>query len=272
MADLTPTEKYHLEDALQMSSGYVLGFSNKSFARFIYDSVGLDIYSDKYFIRGDSKANRFRSFWDEEPNYIIGKVLSDLLLQAKAGITSSNSRGRELWDRCKSIAERLQEGSVVENANALKPNADGKDFAVLAKSIRDSLDRNEPEVAIDRLHTFCVKYTRSLCAKHGLQYVQDEPLNAIFGKYAKYLETKNIVESEAAIFILKSTIGVLSRFNDVRNNRSFAHDNPILKHQEALLIFNNIANTIKFVEHIEGIKVTKPATVANDPFDYTDFE
>ena len=88
-----------------------------------------------------------------------------------------------MGDACLAIAERLKQGSIVENADALKPNSDDRDFAVLARSIRDSLDRNEPQVAIDRLHTFCMKYARTLCTKHGLQYVQDEPLNATFGKY-----------------------------------------------------------------------------------------
>ena len=36
MSDLNLTEKYQLEKALQMSSGYVLGFSNRTFAEFIH--------------------------------------------------------------------------------------------------------------------------------------------------------------------------------------------------------------------------------------------
>lgn len=271
MADLTLAEKYQLEEALQMSGGYVLGFSNKTFARFVYESVGVDIEDGKYFSKGESKANRFRSFWEQEPNHLVGKLLSDLLEQSQASISVSGQGRLELWNRCRTIAERLRRGSIVENADALKPNVDGRDFARLAKSIKDSLEQNEPEVAIDRLHTFCVKYTRALCAKHGLQYVQDEPLNAIFGKYVKHMEHKEIVESETAIFILRSTIGVLSKFNDVRNTKSLAHDNPVLNYQEALLIFNNIANTIKFIEYLEGANVTKPSDSTSDPFDYVEF-
>ena len=87
---------------------------------------------------------------------------------------------------CLAIAERLKQGSIVENADALKPNSDDRDFAVLAKSIRDGLDRTEPQIVIDRLHTFCMKYARTLCAEHGLTYVQVEPLNADLGKYVKH--------------------------------------------------------------------------------------
>jgi len=37
--------------------------------------------------------------------------------------------------------------------------------------------------------------------------------------------------------ILKSSISILDAFNDVRNNKSLAHDNPVLNRNESLLIF-----------------------------------
>lgn len=51
--------------------------------------------------------------------------------------------------------------------------------------------------------------------------------------------------------ILRFSINIIDAFNDVRNNKSFAHDNPILNYHESILIFNNISNTIKFIETIE---------------------
>ena len=51
--------------------------------------------------------------------------------------------------------------------------------------------------------------------------------------------------------ILKSSISILEAFNDVRNNQSFAHDNPILNYNESILIFNNVSSVIKFIESIE---------------------
>jgi hypothetical protein len=55
--------------------------------------------------------------------------------------------------------------------------------------------------------------------------------------------------------ILKSSIAVLEAFNKVRNDQSFAHDNPILNYNESLLIFNNVANAIKFIESVEQDRV-----------------
>jgi len=51
--------------------------------------------------------------------------------------------------------------------------------------------------------------------------------------------------------ILKSAISVLEAFNDVRNNQSLAHDNPILNYDESLLIFNHVASSVRFIRTLE---------------------
>jgi hypothetical protein len=61
--------------------------------------------------------------------------------------------------------------------------------------------------------------------------------------------------------ILKSTISTLESFNKVRNDHSLAHDNPVLNHDEALLIFNYVAATIRFLRTIDS----RISTEAHDP-------
>ena len=48
MSNLTYVEKRKLEQFLGMSSGYVLDFSNRTFAEFVRDSTGRDIYDPTY--------------------------------------------------------------------------------------------------------------------------------------------------------------------------------------------------------------------------------
>ena len=88
---------------------------------------------------------------------------------------------------------------------------------------------------------------RSLCAERGIDVSRDKPLHSLFGEYLKRLREAGLVESEMSSRILKSSISVLEAFNDVRNNRSLAHDNPILGYEEALLIFNHIAAAMRFL-------------------------
>jgi uncharacterized protein (TIGR02391 family) len=59
---LTVADKIFLEAVLQMDGGYVLDFSNTSFAQF-FDGLGTDIFDEKYAEYGVSKANRLRTFW-----------------------------------------------------------------------------------------------------------------------------------------------------------------------------------------------------------------
>lgn len=62
-----------------MSGGYILDFTNQSFATLFQDAAGIKIYDQKYGLQGGSKANRMRSFWDNEPNITVGKVLQAML-------------------------------------------------------------------------------------------------------------------------------------------------------------------------------------------------
>ena len=45
-----------------MEGGYVLDFSNRTFAEFLYDELSVDIYDDRWAALGNSKANRLRCY------------------------------------------------------------------------------------------------------------------------------------------------------------------------------------------------------------------
>ena len=62
-----------------MSSGYVLTFSDRSFAEFVDDSTGLNVFDVKYKHASGSKANRLRASWKLEGNAVVGKLLGDWL-------------------------------------------------------------------------------------------------------------------------------------------------------------------------------------------------
>lgn len=254
MADLTYIEKANIENFLGMKSGYVMDFSDRTFQEFVGEAVGLDINDPKYHYSSNSKANRLRQFIKVESNYTFGKLLSafcDYWLSKVHTGEIDYHNDENLYKECVKIADRLKQESIVEHIDAIKPNADDRDFKLLAKSIRESIERNEPEVALDRLHTFTFKYLRELCDKHNISYDKTDSLNAVFGKYVKYIVDKKHIESTISEKILKYSINIIEAFNDIRNNKSFAHDNPVLNYHESVLIFNNISSTIKFIEFIE---------------------
>jgi len=108
MSSLTPLEKRRFEDLLGMSSGYVLDFSNDSFAQFFRDTINLEIYDVRYAFNGDTKARRLRAFWEIETDPVVGKVLSSLLdfcklLKTKNEDITNNTE----YIECRRIVNRL---------------------------------------------------------------------------------------------------------------------------------------------------------------------
>lgn len=255
MAELSYIERANIETFLGMKSGYVMDFSDRTFGEFVGEATGLDIFVEKYHYASNSKANRLRGFMKVENNYVVGKLLGHFCNYWLSKVQLNQiswGADEDLYKECLRIAERLKSDNIVEYLEALKPNSDVKDFELLAKSIKESIEKNEPEAALDRLHTFVIKYVRQICDNHGLGHDRDEPLHSLFGKYVKKLLNDKLIDSIMAEKILRFSINVLDAFNDVRNNKSLAHDNPILNYHESILIFNNITNTIKFIETIEN--------------------
>lgn len=256
MAELNYQENEIIEDFLGMKSGYVLDFSNRTFQEFIYKSLKKDIYDPIYDYASGSKANLLRRFIEIEHSSTVGKLIEDFCnywySKSQRGQIHRFKGDEFLHSETLKIVERLKIEKIVENIESIKPNnIEDRDFETLAKNIRESIERNEPELSIDRLHTFTFKYIRTLCKKHKIDFKKEESLNSIFGKYVKYLSSQKLLESEMSEKILKYSINILDAFNDVRNNKSLAHDNPILNYDESLVILNNISTAIRFIEKIE---------------------
>ena len=60
MANIKLSDKKLLEEAFGMNKGYVLDFSDKSFAEF-FSTIGVDITDAQYLKNHPSKANRLRT-------------------------------------------------------------------------------------------------------------------------------------------------------------------------------------------------------------------
>ena len=274
MAVINRVERMKLEKLFEMNGGYVMDFSNRTFSEFIFEETRIEIYDDKYCTYGDSKAKRLRAFWDLESNYRVGKVTKAMLDKWR---DEKVIYGREiltqeqvLWDDCEKISRKLLEDSIIEEIDVIKEIDDDRDITMLSKSIKESISKNQPEEALDRLHTYLMKFVRSLCNKHEIGFTNEESLNSLFGKYVKFIVANQKIESLMAERILKYSINVLEAFNDIRNNKSFAHDNPILNYEESVLIFNNVTNSLKFIETIEEKIDKKKKAEQSENIDWDD--
>jgi|WetSurMetagenome_2_1015567.scaffolds.fasta_scaffold12865_3 hypothetical protein len=260
MSDLNFDDKMKFEKLFNMSSGYVMDFSNTTFQEFIHSVLRINIYDGKYSFCGNSKANHLRALWKTENNYNVATLNSALLehwkyldeINSNSVYYNSDEWNSEytIFNKCRDICERLKENTINENLNEIKIDADDININLLYEQIKDSISKNLPETALDRLHTFTIKYLKKKADKFNIDY-KGKALHSIFGKYIKILDKKNVIESEMAKRILKYSISILEAFNDVRNCKSFAHDNDLLKNNESILILNNIFGLIKFLDFVD---------------------
>ena len=156
MSTLTPGEKGKLENLFGMRSGYVLDFSNNSFEEF-FQYFDIDIYSTRYERRGESKANRLRCFWEVGDDYLVGKVLLELV-----GMTEETEE--KLYSDCVDIANRLLTGGP-NLANLAKTAS-----RLQADDIRRQISRMEASINTDpELAIGTAKELTETCCKTILQ-------------------------------------------------------------------------------------------------------
>ena len=254
MSTLKHQDRILLERFLEMGSGYVCDFSDRTFADFVVESVNVDVYTAEYTEQGTSKAKRLRMFWKNESNYRTAKLLKDMLAYwRRQKEVADADLNRALFDNCWDIVTRLEAESPVEDLSVFSENSGAVNFEHLADAIQQSIEAGTPEIALDRLHTYVVKYVRERCDVLGVGYAKDTPLHSLFGGYLKVLRRRGVVESEMTERILTSTISVLEAFNDVRNNRSLAHDNDLLKRAESTLIFRHVSNVLRFLQSADTL-------------------
>ena len=116
MSSLTDKDKRYFENLLDMNGGYVLDYTDSTFAAF-FNQHGIDIHGLKYKNEGTSKAKKMRSFWEQEDNTLVGNVLSDMLdsyeTYCKLNTIDIN---KSILKECRNIIARLIGKSVPEKS------------------------------------------------------------------------------------------------------------------------------------------------------------
>jgi len=137
--------KLTLEHLLEMSGGYVLNFTNATFADFVRDSIGIDPYS----LCNESKARVLRHLWSVLSDADFAKLTIDmlehrLLMQELGQYAGAWNEQQAETDRrlSEQIVEQLRKG--LESQNRLTP----EEAAFLAKDF-SSLDLASIDVSID---------------------------------------------------------------------------------------------------------------------------
>lgn len=245
------TDRQIVEEAFNMGAGYVLDFSDRTIAEFFQDEVGVDLYDARYDFNGSSKAKRLRAFFEVEEERLVAKALRALWAHRELLRPYASSPDHErLRALVFGLVERLEGTLELPLMDAIERFKVDETLEELIDGINRDIGANKPHVALDRLHTYCMKKFSHLLDQHGVPWTVEEPLNSRVGKYVKELERQHPLQ-DMTKRILKSSIGVFDRFNSVRNNKSLAHDNDLLDLREARFIFDSLSAILRFFKAME---------------------
>ncbi|MBK6896077.1 MAG: abortive infection family protein [Alphaproteobacteria bacterium] len=255
MPKLKLTEIETLEDAFNTGNGagYVLDFSDRTFGLFFEEEFNVDIDAEKYRQNGSSKGKRLKSFIEQENSKIVARVLRTLW-DYRASILEKRGNGNakpSLTDAYFKIVHRLECDEGLASTDAIEKFSNNETLDELIEAIHRDIAANKPQAALDRLHTYCMKKFSHLLSVRNIACEQNEPLNSRVGKYIKALEGEVEIH-EISRRIMKSSISIFDEFNDVRNNKSFAHDNEIMGLHEARFIFDSVSNILRFIRSFES--------------------
>jgi hypothetical protein len=121
-----------IDDLFEMGSGYVLNFSDRTFANFFAEQ-DIDIDDPSYSAEGTSKAKRLRYFLQTSDKATVVRVLNSLweyreVMRNRAGQTETiqNAHGRFLG-----LLERLQGPLQTQQNQTVKPAHDRQKYSTL---------------------------------------------------------------------------------------------------------------------------------------------
>ncbi|PIC94626.1 hypothetical protein CSV69_15795 [Sporosarcina sp. P26b] len=255
MAKLTFREKAIFEELFEMASGYVIDFSNNSFSRFIGESINIDIYDGLGYEEYCSKANKLRQIWSKESDAVIGTLMDDLLTYYNERMDKELSKyEQKKISELRTVVNRLKGDTMPVSL----PQKNEETLQTLIQDINNSLSRNKPTLVLDRLHTFSSKLLRQTCIDNNITVIDGKgnnlPLHSLAGMLKKKYEKDKIFETTFTLRALQNSISLFESYNDIRNDKSYAHNNDILDLVEADFVVKAMANVITFIDKVENYR------------------
>lgn len=159
-SDIKPVELSLIFDLFESNPGYILDFTNRTFAEFFEQEVGVDIYDDVYAQHGTSKGKRLRTFLIRGQRTAVLKALT------------------ALWEYRESKLRRLGNTDPI-------PNAREEMSAIIKRLGGKPLPGAKPASTIHHVDPLAIaRLGREFDALHGLS---PQPRGYAFEKFLKSL-------------------------------------------------------------------------------------
>lgn len=199
MSSLTNKEKVLIADVLEIKNGYIfdrlrqiIDYNKTNTRNIIWGACGIDIFVEQPYV-DLSQQKCIEYIWDHEEDNVTYHVLHDLMDFYFRNYPKNklSETMKAQFNRCLEILRRLQKTQELP-----LPSGKTEQLKVLQKDITDSLAEGNPELCIDRLHTFATEYIRHVCDTHGVSVLDDKgehlPLHSIMGALSKFYRDTNI--------------------------------------------------------------------------------
>jgi hypothetical protein len=192
MAKLKHSEMRLIDEIFGMGNGYVLDFSNRTFAEFFEDEFGINIYQPKYEVFGTSKANHLRAFMEAEDGRTVGRVLRRLWDYRNETIVSSDpsrTLPASVDARFSELIGRTEAGFAPSVVIALGGTAGVLDFDTVSRDLDRALDnaRADPEDAVTAACSTVESVSRSILMELALPLPEKKDIKGLFNAVKKPL-------------------------------------------------------------------------------------
>ena len=254
MSTLEYQEKRRLEQLFNMSSGYVLGYSDRTFGNLIGDVAGIDIHADEYLSNGTSKANKFRTFWEKESDTSVGKVILELVRECRE---RSQLEDLPLVEECEATASRLLAGEP--NLSGLAEIAARFDADYLRQQISrmEEAVESDPALAIGTAKELIETCCKTMLEERGESFAKDPDMPELTKAVFRQLkmtrdDVPDAIEGSEAIKRVLSNLGSISNeLARLRNLYGTGHgklaDAPGLSPRHAKLAVGSAATLVRFL-------------------------
>ena len=192
MANLKRSETRFIDEVFGMGSGYVLDFSNRTFAEFFEDEFGINIYHEKYGSRGSSKANHLRTFIEAEDGFLVGKVLRRLWQvreEEYVRVDSARTLPEAVQARFFDLVGRIEAGFSPPVLESLSGAAEILNLDTVSRDLERALAsaQHDPEDAVTAACSTVESVCRSILIEVGENLPDKRDIKALFATVRKPL-------------------------------------------------------------------------------------
>lgn len=148
---------------------------------------------------------------------------------------------------------RLENGTITET-HISYPKIKNQGLDDLIFDIENNIRLGKYSLVLDRLHTYTSDFLLYLCKKRSLTPILSDGhivIDGTFKQLKNFYEQKGVIQSKFSLDALTKATSLLSNYNTIRNNKSYAHPNKVLEQAEAKFVTQNICALIDFLGEID---------------------